>query len=127
MDSIYKVQTRKSLGDAVEDVKMKLQENGFGTLFELNFKDKVKEKGFEIEDNFVLLEVCNPSIASGILQEDIEVGYILPCKVVVYEKGRSRYIGLLKPSALMDLVDPSFGAMAKQVEATLIRSIDESV
>ncbi len=127
MDSIYKVQTRKSLEGAVEDVKTKLLENGFGTLFELNFKDKVKEKGLEINDNFILLEVCNPYIASKILQENIEVGYILPCKVVVYEKEGNNYIGLIKPTALVDLVDPSFRDMANQVEAILMKSIDESI
>ena len=127
MKAIYKVKTEKSLADAVKDVKMKLAENGFGTLFELNFKDKVKEKGFEISDNFILLEVCNPSIASGILQENIEVGFILPCKVVVYEKEGVNYIGLIKPTALVKLVDRSFKDMAKQVEMDLLTSINESV
>lgn len=127
MDKIYHVETKKALADAVEDVKLHLQENGFGTLFELNFKEKVKEKGFEIDQNFILLEVCNPSIASEILKENIEVGYVLPCKVVVYEKSGKRLIGLIKPTALVELVDSSFLDQANQIEKTLIQAINESV
>ena len=33
-----------------------------------------------------------------VLKENIEIGYILPCKVVVYEKNNDHYLGILKPT-----------------------------
>ncbi|MDB7503003.1 DUF302 domain-containing protein [Enterococcus faecium] len=44
--------------------------------------------------------MCNPKQAKEVLEKRIEVGYFLPCKVVVYEKEADVYIGLLKPTVL---------------------------
>lgn len=127
MDIFYKLETMKTLSEVVSDLKLNLKENGFGTLFEMNFKDKIKEKGFQLNENFIMLEVCNPSIASEILNQNIEIGYLLPCKVVIYEKDRKNFIGLLKPSTLIDLVDKSFTSIAEEVELTLKEVLQDTV
>lgn len=127
MNIFYKLRTDKSIEKAVEDIKSNLKEQGFGTLFELNFKNKMVEKGFSINDNFIMLEVCNPSIASDILNQNIEVGYLLPCKVVVYEKEGLNYIGILNPTTLIDLVDKSFRNKAEGVEMTLKEIVQRSL
>ena len=93
MNTFYKVETQKTLGTAVKDLKANLLAMGFGTLFELNFRDKIAEKGFSIDNDFVLIEVCHAKIASEILNANIEVGFILPCKLVVYEKENATYKG----------------------------------
>ncbi|MCM6863293.1 DUF302 domain-containing protein [Enterococcus faecium] len=45
--------------------------------------------------------MCNPKQAKEVLEKRIEVGYFLPCKVVVYEKEADVYIGLLKQTVLI--------------------------
>ncbi|HEY8875827.1 MAG TPA: DUF302 domain-containing protein, partial [Desulfosporosinus sp.] len=60
MDVNYEVKTRKSFITAVEDLKESLTKNKFGVLWELNFKDKLQEKGLDFHQNFMVLEVCNP-------------------------------------------------------------------
>ena len=127
MNTFYKAETQKTLGTAVKDLKANLLAKGFGTLFELNFKDKIEEKGFTIENDFVLIEVCHAKIASEILNANIEVGFILPCKLVVYEKENATYIGLLKPTTLIPLIDDSFTDAANEVEAILVQAVNESV
>jgi len=124
----YEFRTEKNFKDAVESLKASLNSSGFGVLWELNFKDKIKEKGLEFNTNFKIFEVCNPQQAKEVLEKKIEVGYFLPCKIVAYEKDNSVYIGMLKPSDFMgvfndkDLID-----IAKEVEAELKSAIESAI
>jgi uncharacterized protein (DUF302 family) len=67
MDIKYEVKINKSFDEAVESLKKSLSENKFGVLWELNFKDKLREKGLEFDTNFKILEVCNPVQAKEVL------------------------------------------------------------
>lgn len=127
MNTIYKKATKKSLHDAKVDLIENMKSIGFGVLYELNFKEKVKEKGFEITNNFIMMDVCNPATASEILEKNIEMGYVLPCKVVIYEHDDEQFIGLMKPTVMVDLIDETYLDVAKTIEAEMKEAIDKSV
>jgi uncharacterized protein (DUF302 family) len=128
MNIKYEVKSEKSFDEAVESLKKSLSENKFGVLYELNFKDKLKEKGLEFDSNFKILEVCNPVQAQEVLSRNIEVGYFLPCKMVVYEKEGSIYIGMIKPTELIQMIgSKEIIALAKDIENVLKKSIDAAV
>lgn len=127
MDINYKVATNKSFETAVEDLKTSLGKHNFGVLWELNFKEKLKEKGLEFDKNFKVLEVCNPKKAKEVLDKYIEAGYFLPCKMVVYENNGSVFIGMLKPTSLIGMIDnDELSGIAADVEKELMASIDEA-
>lgn len=126
MNAFYEVKTDKNIEEAISALKENIKSVGFGVLWELNFKDKVKEKGFELGNVFYLLDVCNPEIASQILNRNIEMGYVLPCKIVIYEKEHSNYIGVLKPTTLVNLIDGQFSEEAKEIETKLISVLEMS-
>lgn len=126
MNAFYEVKTDKKIEDVISSIKENIKKAKFGVLWELNFQNKIRDKGFELEHVFYLLDVCNPEIASKILKENMEMGYVLPCKIVVYEKGEQNYIGLLKPTALVDLIDERFSDEAKEIEKDLIDVIESS-
>jgi uncharacterized protein (DUF302 family) len=61
MDNIkYEVTTNQPFDEAVYSLIKSLEEQKFGVLWKLNFKDKLKEKGIDFDSNFMILEVCNP-------------------------------------------------------------------
>ncbi len=125
MDINYEIRTHKNLSEAVDVLKFQLSQVSFGVLWELNFKEKLKDKGLDFDNNFIILEVCNPRKAKQVLDIHIEAGYFLPCKVVVYEKEDSVYMGMLKPTILINLVEKEdLTAIAKEVEAELKKAID---
>ena len=116
----YKVQTEKSPLEAISALKEALAKHSFGVLWELDFNEKLKEKGVETDIQFHLLEVCNPLKAKVALEEDIETGYFLPCRTVVYVKDGKTWMGLLKPTVLlMEAASPALMAVAHEVEAIL--------
>jgi len=128
MNIKYEVKVQKSFDEAVESLKKKLAENKFGVLWELNFKDKLKENGLDFDSNVKVLEVCNPIQAKEVLSRNIEAGYFLPCKMLVYEREGSVYIGMMKPTELIKMIgNEKLIAIAQEVENVLKKSIDDAV
>jgi uncharacterized protein (DUF302 family) len=78
--------------------------------------------------NFKILEVCNPKQAKQVLEKNIEVGYFLPCKMVVYDDNNSVFIGMLKPTELIGMMDNSeLSSIAAEVERELTAVIYDAV
>lgn len=125
MKIVYKKQTDKPVAQAVADLKTALSSVSFGVLWELDFKEKMHEKGLEFHEDFHILEVCNPHQAKRALDENIEVGFFLPCKLAVYSEQGKTFIGMPKPTELMSLMgSDALKAIAEEVEEVLIRAIE---
>lgn len=127
MEINYKVSTDKSFEVAIEDLKKSLNNHNFGVLWELNFKEKLQEKGLDFNKNFQILEVCNPQQAKEVLEQNIEVGFFLPCKMVVYENNNSVFIGMTNPTKLIEMIaGDELVSLAMGVEKELRSAIDEA-
>jgi uncharacterized protein (DUF302 family) len=127
MSLIFEVKTNKDFETAVIDLKKSLTENSFGVLWEMNFKDKLQEKGLDFNKNFKVFEVCNPPRAKVVLDQNLDAGYMLPCKMVVYEKEDGVRIGMMKPTSMAELMnDKGLDEVANEVETILRKAIDSA-
>ncbi|RFU69282.1 DUF302 domain-containing protein [Peribacillus saganii] len=128
MDFHYTVTSEKPVNEAIEALEKNLKDEQFGVLWTFNIKDKLDEKGFQLEEEFIVLEVCNPKEAERVLKENKLAGYFLPCKIVVYKDSGLTKIGLPKPTALIRMVEQNeLQEMAADIEQQLIACIDKSV
>ncbi|MFB9758861.1 DUF302 domain-containing protein [Ectobacillus funiculus] len=124
----YTVETSKSIDEAIESLQESLKEEKFGVLWTFDIKEKLQDKGLEFDENYKVLEVCNPHEAQRILHKNKLVGYFLPCKMVVYEDEGKTKIGMPKPSMLVSMVnDETIKELAQDIEERLKRCIDMSV
>lgn len=124
MDLIYEKAIDKTVAETIQVLEGALKERGFGVLWQLNFKDKFAEKGLEYNEDFVVLEVCNPKLAKDVLDQNVQVGYMLPCKMAVRSEGDKTYVGMTNPQALISLVSSDLKEVAKTVEETLKEAIN---
>ncbi|WP_018247334.1 DUF302 domain-containing protein [Orenia marismortui] len=123
----YNIKIDKSTQQAIELLKDNLKEEQFGVLWEFDVQKKLQAKGLEFNQEYYVLEVCNPQEAQRILNKNQLVGYFLPCKIVVYNDQGKTKIGLPKPTALIELVDnPELTAIAENIEERLINCINKS-
>ncbi len=127
-DLIYAQTTTKEFSQALTDFKDNLSQRKFGVLWELNFKDKLQEKGQDFDKNFVILEVCNPPQAKKVLDLKLEAGYMLPCKMAIYEKDGLVHLGMMRPEQLVSLMgEDDLIPVGAEVEKTLREAIDATI
>ena len=70
---------------AIEKTRAALGDEGFGVLSEIDIKGKLKEKLDVDFRRYMILGACNPPLAYKTLQEELNIGLLLPCNVIVYE------------------------------------------
>ena len=90
---------------AVTATKSALQEQGFGTLTEIDVRQTLQEKlGVETEPQ-VIIGACNPQLAHRALQIDPRVAALLPCNVVVRVEAGRTVVEALDPTTMADMSD----------------------
>lgn len=123
---LYKKQTTKSVDRAFEDVQAALKAGGFGMLHYYDFRKTLADKGFDLPNECLVLEVCNPRQAAGVLAIDMSLNLALPCRVSIYEEHGSTVIGMVPPTAQLALIsaDERIAHAAVEVEHALKEIID---
>jgi uncharacterized protein (DUF302 family) len=116
----------KPLEQALEMTTAQLKEEGFGVLSRIDIDQKLKEKlGVEFK-RYLILGVCHPSSAYRALLAEENVGLLLPCNVVLYEKEDKTVVSILKPTVAMQLIpNEALGIIARDVEAKLQRVFEQ--
>lgn len=111
--------------EAVERARGALKAEGFGVLCEIDIKDKLHEKlGVDFR-NYVILGACNPPLAYQALQQELNIGLLLPCNVVVYEEGSRAVVAAIDAAKMLSVVgNPVLAVTAEKVNASLRRVID---
>ena len=114
--------------EAVEKVRVSLKDEGFGVLCEIDIKEKLKEKlGVDFR-RYTILGACNPSLAYKTLQEEINIGLLLPCNVIVYETdeaGKS-VVAAIDAKTMLSVVganNATINAVATEVNEKLQRVV----
>lgn len=112
--------------EVVERARKALGVEGFGVLCEIDIHGKLKEKlGVDFRD-YVILGACNPALAYEALQEEIGIGLLLPCNVVVYDDDDGRtVVSAVDAARMLSIVgNPNLSSAAERVNEKLRRVID---
>jgi uncharacterized protein (DUF302 family) len=115
-----------SFEETLGKVTDELKKEGFGVLTEIDVKDTLKSKlGVEFR-SYRILGACYPPFAYRALQAEDKIGLLLPCNVVVQDKGAGlTEVSVINPVVTMKAVqNPELGEVAEQVRAKLQRVID---
>lgn len=110
--------------EAVAKTTEALQKEGFGVLSEIDIRAKLKEKLNVDMPNYLILGACNPPLAHKALQAEPEIGLLLPCNVIVYEKGGKSVVSAVDPDAMLGVVNnPAVAAVAEDAKKKLQAAI----
>jgi uncharacterized protein (DUF302 family) len=113
--------------DTVEHVRQELRAHGFGVLCEIDVRATLREKlGVETEP-YLILGACNPKLAHRALEEEPELGVLLPCNVVVYEHEGLVRVSAVDPERLLGLVaNEELEPIAADVRARLTDVVESA-
>jgi len=90
----------------------------------IDVKETLKKKLDVDFKRYIILGACNPPFAHKALQAEEEIGLLLPCNVIVYEKGKGSVVAAFDPMTMGKLTDnPAIEPVALEVRKRLERVI----
>lgn len=101
-----------------------LKAEGFGVLTQIDVKETLKAKiGVDFR-RYKILGACNPQLAHQALSRVIDLGVMLPCNVVVYERddGKATVVAI-DPMQTIAAARPELAPIAGEVQARLRRVV----
>ncbi len=109
----------------VEQIKEALKKEGFGILTEIDVRNKMKEKLGVDMNKYIILGACNPPNAYQAILAEENIGLMLPCNVIVYEKSGKTVLSVIRPTVAMQMVDNvELRKIAPAVEVQLKKAFD---
>ena len=91
--------------DAVGRVRTELKTEGFGVLCEIDVQATLRGRLGVSGEPYLILGACNPPLAHQALQAEPDLGVLLPCNVVVYERGGETHVSAIDPERMLSIVD----------------------
>jgi len=77
------------------------------------------------ETKYIILGACNPQNAYKAILAEENIGLMLPCNVIVYEKAGKTVLSVIRPTVAMQIVDNvELQKVAEAVEAQLKKAFD---
>ena len=112
--------------DIVEQTTSALENEGFGVLCDIDVQATFAEKLDEEFRQYRILGACNPQLAYQGLEEEPELGALLPCNVIVYEKDDEQVVvSAIDPDQLIGVTDNSdLSSIARDVSGRFERVLD---
>jgi len=111
-----------SYEQAIEKVTAELKKEGFGVLTFIDVKETLKQKINVDFKKYAILGACNPPIAHKALQEEEQLGLLLPCNVIVYEKEGKTNVSIFDPMVMTWILEnDNLKPIASEVQERLQR------
>ncbi len=113
------------VGSVLTMVEAALKAEGLGMLFQLDLKEKFKEKLGVNFGQYLILGVCHPPTAFKGLQEEIGLGLLLPCNIILFEKDHHTVVSAIDAVKMLSVINrPELQGMAEEINGRLKRVID---
>lgn len=125
MKYYFASEIESTMDEAIDTVTEALKAEGFGILTQIDVQATLKEKLGADFRPYRILGACNPPFAHKALSAEDKIGTMLPCNVVVQDRGNGRVeVAAVNPLASMAAVEnPALGEVAREVTARLERVI----
>ena len=116
-----------SFDEVVAQATDALKREGFAVLTSIDVQQKFKEKLNIDFPRYLILGTCNPKFAHEAILAEENIGLMLPCNILVHEKGDKTVLAVMKPTVAMKMIsNPQLEKVAQTVE-TKLKSVFDSV
>lgn len=117
--------TDYNFDQAIDKVTEELKKEGFGVLTSIDVKETLKKKINVDFKKYTILGACNPALAHQALLAEEELGLLLPCNVIVYEKNDKTVVSIFDPNVMAHLIDnPEMKFVAEEVKNKLQKVLE---
>ena len=125
---LLEFESKKTVQEIEKSFPVVCAKHKFGVLGFYNLRQKMNEKGIPFDRECLIFEVCNPQQANKILEGNIAIATVLPCRIAVFQEGGKTKIAAIKPTALLGLFpNPELKPVAEEVEHILLQIMKDLV
>jgi uncharacterized protein (DUF302 family) len=117
-----------SFEETVDSATNELKKEGFGILTQIDVTEKFAEKlGIDFK-KYIILGACNPPSAHEAILVEENIGLMLPCNVVIYERRDKTVVSMIKPTLAMKMIgNVELEEIATTIEKKLKKVFDAIV
>ena len=113
-----------SYEEAIPRVKDAVRVEGFGVLTEIDVRQTLREKLGAEREPYLILGACNPALAHRALEQEPEIGLLLPCNVLVRAVDDGCRVEIADPEAMLGIVgNERLDAIAQEAKQRLQRVV----
>ena len=124
---LHIVKSPKPLEDVARDLEAAVTRHKFGVLGVHDLRGKMREKGVPFARECRIFEICNPHQARTVLEANLEISTALPCRISLYTDAGKTKLATIMPTAMLAMFpNPELGPVAQDVEATILRIMEEA-
>src|SRR6516162_4108124 len=100
---LIKLSTDESISEVASALAVAAQANRFGVMQVHNLKETMAKKGVAFTRECLIFEVCQPQQAKEVLERNMSISTMLPCRISVYEEEGKTILATLRPTALLEI------------------------
>lgn len=123
----YIQNSSKSAKEVVSAIQNIASNYKFGVLNVRDMKETLGAKGFELDKECYIIDICNPAVAFAFLSEDMLLSSVLPCKISVCSQDKETIVVMNSLTQLVDDINPDCLELAQETQHTLQTIINEAV
>lgn len=114
-----------SFEEALDEITFCLGEQWFWIMTKIDVKESMQKKLWKEIENYMILWACNPQLAYEALEADYEIGLVMPCNVIVYEKNNTVFVSVILPTVWSGFVESTWvQKVAVKAEELLKKAVD---
>lgn len=123
----FSTQLNVSFEEATARVTELLKQQGFGILTEINAHKVIKEKLGKDMRPYRILGACNPNFAHRAIEQEPDIGLLLPCNVLLREEANGAItVAFMDPHSVMGLVQKrELAELGAEVRSRLLKVCDQ--
>jgi len=126
----FSARTTHPFEEVVQRVREELKSEGFGGLCEIDVQTTLNEKLGVDGEPYTILGACNAPLAHEALESEPDLGVLLPCNVVVYERKGETHIAAVDAERMLSIVDneqlaPIAAEVRRRLGAVVARAADQ--
>jgi uncharacterized protein (DUF302 family) len=105
MNYVFSTQINQPIDEAIETLKSVLMKQHLGIVSDVNVAGIIKNKLDQDMSPYRLLGACNPGMAKTMIDEQPQVGVLLPCTIVAREADGNTVIDFMEPVTVLGLAE----------------------
>ncbi|CCW34884.1 hypothetical protein CWRG_00094 [Chthonomonas calidirosea] len=115
-----------SFADALRLTKEAFQQQGFGTLAEIDVQKALQEKLGLHREPYTILGMCNPHLASQAIAAEPHIGLLLPCNVLVAQHGERVEVSAQDPREMVEITqNPNLKPIAEEAYRRIVAALTQ--